>query len=100
MNVAQALSLRKPDRKARNLTGGPHGSYDANSQISRFSNKKSNIKDILVRNFFRKYPIGPEMKDIQQLQVERDVGTEMEKFIASTRDINSKNLNEFETQLA
>ena len=29
MNVAQALSLRKPDRKARNLTGGPQGgSYD------------------------------------------------------------------------
>jgi len=53
-----------------------------------------------VRNFFRKYPIGPEMKDIQQLQVERDVGIEMEKFIASTKDINSKNLNEFETQLA
>ena len=59
MNVAQALSLRKPDfpRKQRNLTGGPHGSYDGNSQVSRFSNKKNNIKDILVRNFFRKYPI-------------------------------------------
>ena len=64
MNVAQALSLRKPDRSKRNLTGGPQSSYDAHSggPLSRFGqNKKSNIKDILVRNFFRKYPIGPEM---------------------------------------
>ena len=53
-----------------------------------------------MRNFFRKYPVDGQLKDIQQLQVEREVGLEMEKFIAQTRDINSKNLNEFETQLA
>ena len=82
------------------MTGGPHGSYDSGSQVSRFSHKKNNIKDILVRNFFRKYPVDGQLKDIQQLQVEREVGLEMEKFIAQTRDINSKNLNEFETQLA
>ena len=44
--------------------------------------------------------MGREFQDIQQLQIERDVGTEMEKFIAETRYINSKNLNEFESSLA
>lgn len=64
MNVAQALSLRKPDRQ-RNLTQGAHTSADNNrSGASRFSNKRSNIKDILVRNFFKKYPIDRDMQDI------------------------------------
>ena len=40
------------------------------------------------------------LQDIQQLQVERDVGIEMERFIAETRYINSKNLNDFESNLA
>ena len=40
------------------------------------------------------------LQDIQQLQVERDVGIEMERFIAETRYINSKNLNDFESTLA
>ena len=44
--------------------------------------------------------MGRDLQDIQQLQIERDVGTEMEKFIAETRYINSKNLNEFESSLA
>ena len=41
-----------------------------------------------------------QLADIQQLQVERDVGIEMEKFIAGTQFINSKNLTEFESNLA
>ena len=57
MNVAQTLNLRKPDRKPRNLTGGPYGSHEQQVVSSRFNTKKNNIKDILVRNFFRKYPI-------------------------------------------
>ena len=65
MNVQQVLSLRKPVRKERNLTGGPHyGHSDSKSQVSRFSQKKSNVKDILVRNFFKKYPVGRELQDI------------------------------------
>ena len=47
---------------------------------SRFS-KKSNIKEILVRNFFRKYPISGEISDMQQLQIERQVAGEMDAFI-------------------
>lgn len=63
MNVAQALSLRKPDRQ-RNYTGGAHSSVDGKVPMSRFSNKRSNIKDILVRNFFKKYPIDRDTQDI------------------------------------
>ena len=55
MNAVQALSLRKPNRNA------------ANSGDSRFQNKKSNIKEILMRNFFRKYPIGDTVSDAQQI---------------------------------
>ena len=65
MNAIQALSLRKPD--ARNLNGIPSNASDAGSRFS----KKSNIKEILVRNFFRKYPITGEVSDIQQLKIER-----------------------------
>ena len=65
MNVQQVLSLRKPVRKERNLTGGPgYHQSDVKSQASRFSQKKSNVKDILVRNFFKKYPMGRDLQDI------------------------------------
>ena len=75
MNAIQALSLRKNDAQ-RNSSHGVHQS----DPTSRFS-KKSNIKEILVRNFFRKYPISGEISDIQQLQIEREVANEMENFI-------------------
>ena len=57
--------MRKNDAM-RNLSQVGHQS----DTTSRFS-KKSNIKEILVRNFFRKYPISGEISDIQQLQIER-----------------------------
>ena len=60
MNAIQALSLRKPEARNSGLTS--HNSETA----SRFS-KRSNIKEMLVRNFFRKYPISGEVSDIQQL---------------------------------
>jgi len=50
INAVQALNLRKPDHR---------NNFSSNmSQASSAYNKKSNIKDILVRNFFRKYQIG------------------------------------------
>ena len=61
MNAIQALSLRKNDA-FRNVSHGVHQS-DPSARIS----KKSNIKEILVRNFFRKYPISGEISDMQQL---------------------------------
>ena len=33
---------------------------------------------MLVRNFFRKYPISGEKSDAQQLQIERQVASELE----------------------
>ena len=33
---------------------------------------------MLVRNFFRKYPISGEVTDVQQLQIERQVASELE----------------------
>lgn len=79
----------------RNLNQAGHQS----DTTSRFS-KKSNIKEILVRNFFRKYPISGDISDMQQLQMERQVANEMDTFIQQQPQINSKNLHEFESQLA
>ena len=59
--------MRKNDAM-RNISQVGHQS----DTTSRFS-KKSNIKEILVRNFFRKYPISGEISDLQQLQMERQV---------------------------
>ena len=88
MNAVQALSLRKPNRNV------------ANSGDSRFQNKKSNIKEILMRNFFRKYPIGDQVTDAQQMLIEREVAGEFENFVAATREISTRNLTEFESSLA
>jgi hypothetical protein len=76
MNAIQALSLRKPD--ARNHSSNlPVSSTEKNSRF----NKKSNIKEILVRNFFRKYPFAGDVTDMEQLQVERKVASEMDNFV-------------------
>ena len=93
MNAIQALSLRKPDARNGNQLAG--NSSDVGSRFS----KKSNIKEILTRNFFRKYPITGEVNDTEQLQIERKVATEMDNFVKQTKQINSKNLHEFETKL-
>ena len=76
MNAIQALSLRKPDARNQNnlLSNASEGG-------SRFS-KRSNIKEILVRNFFRKFPISGNVSDMEQLQIERTVAAEMETFVA------------------
>jgi hypothetical protein len=66
---------------------------------SRFG-RKSNIKEILVRNFFRKFPISGEVSDIEQLKIERQVAQQMDQFISTNAQINSKNLQEFENSLA
>ena len=93
MNAIQALSLRKPDARNGSL------SMTQSEANSRFS-KKSNIREILVRNFFRKYPITNDVTDMEQLQIERQVATKMEGFVQTTPQINSKNLAEFESKLA
>ena len=56
MNAIQALSLRKPDRV--------NYSSNMSEASSRYTNKKSNIRDILVRNFFRKYPLSASTDDL------------------------------------
>lgn len=76
MNAIQALNLRKRDG-TRNMMHSTHQSSDASSHFG----KKSNIKEILVRNFFRKYPITGEVSDVQQLQIERTVVKEMDTFV-------------------
>ena len=66
---------------------------------SRFG-KKSNIKEMLIRNFFRQYPIALDTPDLDQLEIERNVGMQMEEFVLKNGSINSKALREFETKLA
>ena len=96
MNTMQILSLRKPDRRFDSL-----GRQEPNSQQqnTRFS-KKNNIKDILVRNFFRKFPIGIEVSDMVQIRIEKEAAFEFEEFVIANKEINSKNLTAFETKIA
>ena len=91
MNAVQALSLRKPTRG--NSIAGAHTTNDQ----MRFKNRKSNIKDILARNFLRKHPIDHTLSDSEQLQIERTVTDEIDQFVSQTREINTRNLHEFET---
>jgi hypothetical protein len=95
MNVVAALNLRKPDKRFESV--GRTGSSDKYN--TRF-NKKNNIKDILVRNFFRKYPIGIEVSDMEQIRIEKDAALQFEEFVIKTGEINSKNLDTFEKQVA
>lgn len=94
MNAIQSLGLRKPDN--RNAANNQANTSDATTRF----NKKSNIKEMLIRNFFRKYPLQGEISDMQQLQIERQVASELEQFVNSNNQINTKILNEFETRLA
>lgn len=89
------LGLRKPDRRFESCNRAESHSM----QVSRLF-KKHNIKDILVRNFFRKYPIGIEVSDIEQIKMEKEAAREFEGFIANSKEINSKNLNSHEHHLA
>ena len=61
MNAIQALNLRKSE-PARN-----HVSSSFHSETASRFGKKSNMKDILIRNFFRKYPISNDISDVEQL---------------------------------
>jgi hypothetical protein len=58
MSIQQVLSLRKPEKRFDS-----HKRPFASQEVNRHG-KKNNIKDILVRNFFRKYPIGAEVSDM------------------------------------
>ena len=79
MNSVQALSLRKPE--VRNIGGLSTTQSEAGSRFG----KKSNIKEILVRNFFRKYPLDGSITDEEQLKIERHVATTMDNFVNSTQ---------------
>ena len=95
MNVVQALNLRKPDKRFDSV--GRVGSSDYyNTRLI----KKNNIKDILVRNFFRKYPIGIEVSDMEQIRIEKEAALQFEEFVIKTGEINSKNLDAFDKQVA
>lgn len=94
MNAVQALSLRKPTR-GNSMTGA----HTTDNQM-RFKNRKSNIKDILARNFLRKHPIDTTLSDSEQLQIENTVTDEIDVFVSTTREINTRNLQIFEANLA
>lgn len=95
MNVVHQLNLRKPDKRFDSL--GRVGSSD---QYNTRLNKKNKIKDILLRNFFRKYPIGIEVSDMEQIRIEKEAAIQFEEFVVKTGEINSKNLDTFEKQVA
>ena len=96
INAIAALSLRKPDHNRNNA----NLSSNASEAGSRFGNKRSNMKEILVRNFFRKYPLDRAINDTQQLKIERFVASEMDNFVSTAKAIDSKNLHQFEMKLA
>ena len=97
MDVAQALRLRKNDNRRFESVGRFES---ASSQPQTRFNKKNNIKEILVRNFFRKYPIGIEVSDMEQIRIEKDATYMFDEFVITTKDINSKNLAVFESKVA
>ena len=70
MNAIQALNLRKPDTRNSSAQNYPISAETS----SRFGGKKSNIKEMLIRNFFRQYPIALDTPDLDQLAIERNVG--------------------------
>lgn len=78
------------------MSNGRVGSVDKGTRF----NKKNNIKDILVRNFFRKFPIGIEVSDMEQIRIEKEAACLFEEFVLKTAEINSKNLATFENQIA
>lgn len=53
-----------------------------------------------MRNFFRKFPIGIEVSDMDQIRIEKEAAFEFEEFVAATKEINSKNLTAFEAKVA
>lgn len=79
MNAQQMLSLRKPDKRFDSIA--------RNEPTSQHNNRlnKNNIKEILVRNFFRKFPIGIEVSDIDQIRIEKEVAFEFEEFVATNK---------------
>jgi len=87
------LGLRKGDK--------PH-SVNRTEPTSQLNSRKnnSNIKDILVRNFFRKFPISMDVNDMEQIRIEKEAAKEFEIFVQTTREINSKNLNAHENHVA
>ena len=62
MNAIQALNLRKPDQQ-RNAQVATTSVHSHKTNDSRF-NKRSNMKEILIRNFFRKYPLVGNITDM------------------------------------
>ena len=100
MNAIQALNLRKPDKGGLN-DRSPMSQYQMSEVSSSRAPKKSNIKEMLIRNFFRQYPITLVTPDADQLEIERNVARQMEDFVSGHQgSINSKELHEFETRLA
>lgn len=95
MSMHHLLGLRKPDKRFDSM----HRSESYSQQVSRLF-KKNNIKDILVRNFFRKFPIGIEVSDMDQIRIEKEAAFEFEEFVAANKEINSKNLTAFESKVA
>ena len=53
-----------------------------------------------MRNFFRKFPIGIEVSDMDQIRIEKEAAFEFEEFVIANKEINSKNLTAFEAKVA
>ena len=62
LNAIQALSLRKPDITRNNKDA--MSQHHMQSEVGSRFGKKSNIKEMLIRNFFRKYPISISTSDM------------------------------------
>lgn len=96
MDVAQALRLRKNDRRFDSV-----GRQEvSSSQPQTRFNKKNNIKEILIRNFFRKYPIPIEVSDMEQIKIEKEAAYMFDEFVITTKEINSKSLAAFEAEVS
>ena len=71
MNAAYSLNLRRPDRRQE------LNQRHENAKIA----KRSHLKEILTRNFFRRYPVPTTTGQIDKLRIESLVTDEIDKFL-------------------
>ena len=58
------------------------------------------MRDILCRNFFRKYIVNPLESDEKAASMEKEVALEVQKLVDSMSDIPAPVLSRFENDLA
>ena len=71
MNAPHSLNLRRPDRRQE---------LNQRHEVAK-SAKRSHLKELLTRNFLRRYPVDPASSQIDEMRIETLVTNEIAKFL-------------------